>query len=589
MKNIIRLLKISKPLNGIMYFILFLSIFTGILSQIIPIVSKVVVDEIQKNIQTGEGNINYMFMFISIGFGLSILNVALGSVSQRVGDHFGGELRRFLISKFYNHIFRLPQSYFDTEISGKIVNQLNRGIVSVQGFMNAASNFIFPNILLSIFTIITMFIYSHPVAIFTIILFPIYTYLSYYSSKKWGEEEVKKNKHEDITRGRIQEVITNMKLVKGYSNQLNEYKFVDKEQATVNKIYAKQSRTFHIFDFLRNFSLELILLGMNVVIFYNAFQGNYTFGDVVLLMQLIMQIRRPLFAMSFILTQLQQTEAGTKEFFEILDLPEIENYEDFKTDIEVKGASLEFKDVSFHYDRSDETVLKNLDLKIQKNEKVALVGHSGAGKSTLINLIMKFYDPSEGEILIDKHEYSKLSHNEVRSLISLVFQENELFSTTIRENVAYGMEVKDEEIIKALKAANAWDFVKKFKKKLKTEVGERGVRLSGGQKQRIQIARALLHDSPIVILDEATSNLDSKSENEVQNAMEVLMKDRIVIIIAHRFSTIQNVDKIIVLSGGEIVDSGTPKDLSKKDGIYRDLLKYQIEGDKKLLENFELF
>ena len=589
MKNISRLIKISKPLHKIMYVIFIISVFTSILSQIIPIVSKIVVDEIQIQLEKGEGSINKMLFFIGVGFALSIFNIILSSVGQRIGDHLGGELRRFLISKFYNHIFRLPQNYFDTEISGKIVNQLNRGIVSVQGFINTASNFIFPNILLSVFTIITMFIFSPPVAFFTLLLFPIYTGLSYYSSKKWGEKEVEKNKHEDITRGRIQEVIANMKLVKGYINQLKEYNFVDSQQSQVNKIYAKQSRTFHIFDFLRNFSLELILLGMNVVIFYNAFIGNYSFGDVFLLSQLIFQARIPLFAMSFILNQIQQTEAGTKEFFEILDLKQQENFRKMKYLNKLTGSSIEFENVSFDYEKSRDHILKNVSFKINKNQKIALVGQSGAGKSTIINLLMKFYEPIGGKILVDGKNYNNVSHNEVRSIISLVFQENELFSTTIRENVAYGMDSNDSEIIEALKSANAWDFVKNFEKKLDTEIGERGIRLSGGQKQRIQIARAVLHNTPIVILDEATSNLDSKSENEVQKAMETLMKDRIVIIIAHRFSTIQNVDKIIVLDNGMIVDFGDPRELANREGIYRDLLKHQIDGDKKLLKNFDIY
>lgn len=589
MKNISRLLKISKPLHKIMYVILGLSVFTSILSQVIPIVSKFAVDEISKEIENQSGDLQRLLILLGIGFVLAILNTGLSSISQRVGDYFGGEIRRFLIAKFYDHIFRLPQTYFDTEISGKIIHQLNRGISSVEQFMKTASNFIFPNILLSVFTLITMFIFSWQVAVFTILLFPIYTALSYYSSKKWGEKEVLKNIHEDNTRGRIQEVITNMRLVKGFSNQLNEYNYIDSEQKSVNDIYAKQSSTFHIFDFARNFSLELILLAMNLVIFYNAFQRNYTIGDMVLLMQLISQVRRPLFAMSFILTQIQQTEAGTKEFFEILDLDQTEDYKATIEESNIEGKSIEFKNVSFKYSKEEKNILNNVSFKINRNEKVALVGHSGAGKTTIINLINKFYNPTEGEIQVDGKNYKDLTHNEVRSLISLVFQENELFSTTVKENIAYGTIATDKEIIDALKAANAWDFVSKFDKKIDTQVGERGVRLSGGQKQRIQIARALLHNSPIVILDEATSNLDSKSEAEVQKAMEVLMQDRIVIIIAHRFSTIQNVDKILVVDNGKIVDSGSPKELSTKDGIYRELLQYQVEGDKKLLENFEIY
>jgi ATP-binding cassette subfamily B protein len=173
--------------------------------------------------------------------------------------------------------------------------------------------------------------------------------------------------------------------------------------------------------------------------------------------------------------------------------------------------------------------------------------------------------------------------------MALVFQDNELFSSTIRENVAYGKEgASDREIITALKKANAYEFVQKFKEGLDAKIGERGVKLSGGQKQRIQIARAILHDKPILILDEATSSLDSKSEKLVQDALEKLFKNRLVIIIAHRFSTIQNVDRIVVIDHGTITDSGTPRELAKKDGIYSELLRYQVEGNKKLLSEYDL-
>jgi ATP-binding cassette subfamily B protein len=211
------------------------------------------------------------------------------------------------------------------------------------------------------------------------------------------------------------------------------------------------------------------------------------------------------------------------------------------------------------------------------------------GKSTIISLILKFYEPTSGDIFLKDKNYKELDHDFVRHNISLVFQENELFSSTIRENVSYGSEATEEQIIEALKKANAYDFVKKFPKGLDSEVGERGVRLSGGQKQRIQIARAILRSAPILILDEATSSLDSKSEREVQDALHHLMKDRLVIIIAHRFSTIQNVNKIIVIDDGKVVDYGTPQELSTRQGIYKDLLHYQVEGNKKLLEQFEIY
>ncbi|HRN96634.1 MAG TPA: ATP-binding cassette domain-containing protein, partial [Candidatus Levybacteria bacterium] len=218
------------------------------------------------------------------------------------------------------------------------------------------------------------------------------------------------------------------------------------------------------------------------------------------------------------------------------------------------------------------------------------VGHSGAGKSTIVNMILKFYNPTDGSIYLNGVNYAELDHQYIRNNISLVFQDNELFSSTIRENVEYGTaNASEKDVIDALKKAYAYEFVQKLPKGIDSLVGERGVKLSGGQKQRIQIARAILKNAPILIMDEATSSLDAKSEKEVQNALENLMKDKLVIIIAHRFSTIQNVNKIVVIDNGKVVDYGSPHELSKKKGVYSDLLNYQIEGNKKLLENFEIY
>ncbi|HSX09316.1 MAG TPA: ATP-binding cassette domain-containing protein, partial [Candidatus Saccharimonadales bacterium] len=233
--------------------------------------------------------------------------------------------------------------------------------------------------------------------------------------------------------------------------------------------------------------------------------------------------------------------------------------------------------------------LKDVSFKISHGESVAIVGHSGAGKTTTANLLLKFYVPSSGDILLNGKSYKDLDHAFVRQNIALVFQDNEVFSSTVRENVAYGAaNATDEDVMNALKLANAKNFIDKLPNGIDSEIGERGVRLSGGEKQRIQIARAILKDAPILILDEATSSLDAKSENEVQKGLDNLMKNRLTIIIAHRFTTIQHVDKIIVIDDGRIVDMGTPKELASRPGIYSDLLHYQIEGNKKLLESYDI-
>lgn len=588
MKNIFKIIKISKPLHYLVGILAILILASSLLSLIAPILSKFIVDEIVGRIQGGKGSMERLIILIIVAFASSLVSLVITTVSERLGDHFAGRLRKFLTEKFYDKVLRLPQSYFDSKISGKIVNQLSRGIYSIHGFLNTASNFILPTFLQSIFTVAVLAYYNMPIAIFTFILFPIYLILSYYSTVRWGKEEVKKNKIEDYSRGRIQEVISNMSLVKSFNNQKHEYNIISKNLDKSNEIYAVQSRTYHIFDFFRGLSLNIILFAINILVFYNAFLEKISIGEMVLILQLVNQARLPLFAMSFILAEVQQAEAGSKEYFEILDLPPKEDYSKDVHLTKVINPTITFKNVNFSYEKSG-VVLNNVSFKIDKNEAVALVGHSGAGKTTIVNLILKFYEPISGEIFLKDKNYKKLDHKFVRNNIALVFQDNELFSSTVRENVSYGSSASEREIIAVLKLANAYDFVKELEKGLDSEIGERGIRLSGGQKQRIQIARAILKNSPILILDEATSSLDAKSEKEVQDALKTLMKNKLVIIIAHRFSTIQSVDKIIVLDKGRVVDAGKPQDLAKRLGIYSDLLHYQIEGNKKLLESFEIY
>lgn len=589
MQNIIRIIRISKPLHHLVFILGVLIFFSAILGLIAPILSKFIVDEIVSRVQGQGGDLDRLIFLIFLSFLMNFIGLAMTTVSERIGDHFSGRLRKFLTEKFYDKTLTLPQSYYDSEMSGKILNQLNRGIITIHGFLNTATNFILPTFLQSIFTVIILAYYNLPIAFFTFILFPIYLVLSYYSTVKWGKEEMLKNAIEDRTRGRMQEVISNISLVKSFTAEKREFKTVEQNLSDINTIYARQSKTFHIFDFFRGLSLQLILFAINILVFYNTYQRNLTIGEMVLILQLVNQARLPLFAMSFILTQVQTAEAGSKEFFEVIEAKSAENYQKKVPLTLIKDPEIRFDNVSFHYDESHK-VLDKVSFEIKRNEAVALVGHSGAGKSTIINLILKFYDSTSGEIYLKDKKYTDLDHQMIRQNISLVFQDNELFSSTIRENVSYGKyDATEKEVIQALKLANAYDFVMKLPKKLDSEVGERGVRLSGGQKQRIQIARAILKNAPILILDEATSSLDAKSEKDVQDALENLMKNKLVIIIAHRFSTIQNVDKIIVLDQGTIVDIGKPQELSQKPGLYKDLLTYQIDGNKKLLEKYEIY
>jgi len=591
MKNIGKIISLSKPLYRLTLGLSLLVLVMSVLQQVQPFFVKFIVDDIQKQITGQTGNLRTVSYLMLGLLAVNLVSTLLSSLSMRFGDYINSRLRRFLTEQFYSKVFTLPQKYFDSEISGKILNQLIRGIASIQDFMGMFTNFVLPAIFQSIFTVGILFYYNFSIGLLAFLIFPAYIYMSHYSTKKWGVEEVKKNQLEDISRGRISEVISNIRLVRGFMAQVSEWRLVSKTLAKVNEIYDRQSIAYHVINFVREFSLELVLVAISLITFHQTFVGKLSLGEMVLILQLINLLRQPLFAMSFILERIQQAESGSKEYFQIMDLSseEVLNMTPLPAKKIIPTPSLRFDKVSFRYDADGQEVLKDLSFSIPSGQTVALVGHSGAGKSTIINLILKFYRPSRGEIYLNDKPYGRLTHQQVRSHMALVFQENELFSTTIRENVSYGSgKVSNQAIIAALKKANAYDFVRELPGKLDAQIGERGVKLSGGQKQRIQIARAIMRNSPILILDEATSSLDSKSENAIQSALENLMKDKLVIIIAHRFSTIQAADKILVIDQGKLVGYGTPQELAQKRGVYSELLHYQIAGNEKLLAKFGL-
>jgi subfamily B ATP-binding cassette protein MsbA len=272
---------------------------------------------------------------------------------------------------------------------------------------------------------------------------------------------------------------------------------------------------------------------------------------------------------------LKKGNAAAERVFEIIDMTS-EYYNDLnKNKLKSFNECIEFKNVSFKYDKS--SVLKNISLKINKGEMIAIVGASGSGKSTLVNLIPRFYDQISGKITIDGIDISNLSRLNIRSLIGIVSQESILFNSSIKENIVLGNSESgsNDKLLNSLSIANANEFINEFQENINYNVGDNGSNLSGGQKQRIAIARAVYSSSPILILDEATSSLDSKSEKLVQNAIDKLMINKTSIVIAHRLSTIQNADKIIVLDKGEIIEEGSHNELIKNNSIYKKLISLQ--------------
>jgi ATP-binding cassette subfamily B protein len=356
------------------------------------------------------------------------------------------------------------------------------------------------------------------------------------------------------------------------------------------KLTYPQSKLWHTEDVYRRLVLNIIFGIVYVYIFWQAVIGKFTIGEVVLLVQYGALIRIPIFSMSFLVDRTQRAIADSRDYFSAMaEEPDVVDDPNAKK-LKVSNGLVSFNQVDFAYE--DQPVLKNVSFTLKPGEKMALVGESGEGKTTVTNLLLRLYDPQSGSITIDGANIAKVAQKSLRENIAVVFQEATLFSGTARENIAYGRpNATEKEIEAAAKAANAWDFVKKLPEGLDTLVGERGIKLSGGQKQRIAIARAILKDAPILILDEATSSLDSKAEHEVQTALEKLMKGRTTLIIAHRLSTIADVDTIVTLQKGQVDEIGTPSELSKTKGIYGQLLQLQNHTDaatKKKLKEYEM-
>jgi len=353
-----------------------------------------------------------------------------------------------------------------------------------------------------------------------------------------------------------------------------------------------QSRLWHSQDVLRRSVLNVIFWGVYTYIFVATALGWYSLGTMVLLMQFATFIRLPIFTISFLVDQTQRAVGNARDYFKAMDeKPDVIDKPD-APELTVDKGEIGFRDVQFSYDGGDKRVLHGVTFTAKPQSKIALVGESGEGKTTISNLLLRLYEPQKGAILIDGTDIATVTQTSLRRNIAVVFQDPALFSGTVRENISYANPgASKKEIIAAAKAANADEFVSKLPKGYDTEIGERGIKLSGGQKQRIAIARALLKNAPILVLDEATSSLDSKAEQQVQDALNRLMQGRTTIIIAHRLSTIAHVDEIVTIAGGKVQEVGTPGALAKTGGIYSQLLQLQMgatEAAKKKLKEFDI-
>ncbi len=566
------------------------SVAIALLNQTQPILTKMAIDRLP-SVVGGHSELMPVLVIVFILFLTDAGSTIISNISGYYGDIMSAKLRHFLSTKYYEHLLSLSQRYYSTELTGKIISRLNRSIYGLTQFVNMFGNNFLQFILSTVFTLVVVARYSWVVALLFLSLYPIVLWFTSRTSKKWQEYQQDINENTDIASGRFAEVVGQIKVAKSYTSEKSEASFFSKMMHRTVKTTYPQSLLWHKEDVYRRLVLNVIFGFVYAYIFWEAANGKFTVGETVLLIQYGVLIRLPLFSMSWLVDNTQRAIADSKDFFAAMsEQPDIIDAVSASR-LKVSEGTVTFHDVSFAYENK-QPVLKNVNFEQRAGSKLALVGESGEGKTTITNLLLRLYDPQSGNILIDGTDITTVTQKSLRENIAVVFQEATLFSGTVRENIAYGRpNATTKDIEKAAKAANAWEFVQKLPDGLGTLVGERGMKLSGGQKQRIAIARALLKDAPILILDEATSSLDSKSEHEVQAALEKLMKGRTTLIIAHRLSTIAEVDQIVTLKKGRVDEVGAPSELAKTNGIYAQLLKLQNKTDettKKKLKNYEI-
>ena len=487
-----------------------------------------------------------------------------------------------LRNEAYRHLHKLPMSYFKNERVGNLISRIINDANVVQTSISAAFlNAIREPLTIIVFLGIALSI-SWQLTLLALIILPFsMLIISWIGLKLRRQSGMIQEKMADIT-SVIQETISGVKIVKAFSMEEYENKKFGTHTYRFFRMMLRLTRIRNLSSPLTEFlsivvGVVIIYYGGKLVLIDNSLKASEFLGFLFSIFQLMPPIKE----LSTVNNRIQESSAAGDRIFEIIDTePAIKDIPS-AVDVNHLSEKIVFDNVTFHYDDSQEPVLSGINFEVQKGEIIALVGPSGGGKSTLVDLLPRFYDPTEGEILIDGTDIKSVKIESLRKLMGIVTQETILFNETIKNNIAYGLkDYPEEEIFEAARLANAHKFILEMPEGYETVIGERGVKLSGGQRQRLSIARALLKNPEIMIFDEATSALDNESEQLVQEAIDRMMVNRTTFVIAHRLSTIKNATRIIVLDRGRIVQIGTHDELIQNtSGIYKKLYEMQFRDN----------
>lgn len=509
-------------------------------------------------------------VFSAKNISLYIKNITLSIVQYR--------LIRDLRNKLYSHFHYLSLSYFNKNKSGELTAVLVNDIDNMRNSLSIMFQKLFVEPINILILMSLLFIVSPKLASIALLIIPISSVIIFGISHSIRRRSKRSQAQLAGMTSMIAETIGSMRIVKAFATKSFEIKRFARETQKYYQLMLRRDRLRFVSSpvsetFGATIAALLLWVGARDVLVTQSISSE----DFLRFILLLFSLFQPLKNLTNVVNELQNGLASADRVFAIMDIDS--DIKDTNNAVEIVDLkeSLSFNQVSFSYGEKNDKVLNNINFKINKGEIIALVGPSGAGKSTLVDLIPRFYDTLDGSIKIDNKNIKELKISSLRSLMGIVTQETFLFDDSVKANIAYGVEnISDNQIQEAAKAANADNFIKELPDGYNTIIGERGVSLSGGQKQRIAIARAIVKNPPILILDEATSSLDSESEKHVQSAIENLMNKRTVIVIAHRLSTVHNADKILVLEKGQIVQEGKHEDLVNNEGLYKQLHKMQF-------------
>jgi ATP-binding cassette subfamily B protein len=544
-----------------------------------PYIYKMIIDGAQA-VSVGKGDINTVWLWGVI----YIVAIVLGGVSWRLSGFTGMRWITGLNATAYNTLFEYvskhSHSYFSNRFAGSLSSQIGHAAGGAESMAEGLPWNYYSSILSLVFTIGYMLTVSPLATGLFFILILISVPLNIFLSKRRRKYVVVYSQNATKVAGRAVDAISNMAAVRQFVRQENEIFSFGKTVATMRASNLTQRSTSEWIIACNAAIVMVFEAGILFSVLYLWSQGAISIGDLVLIFGLLMSVMGTLVMignnMNGFIRRYGEIQEGLSEVLlphEIVDAPNARTLEAYE-------GKIEFQRMSFAYgDQKNREVFSGLDLVIKPGERVGLVGSSGAGKSTFVSLLLRQHELSGGTILIDGQSVAEVTQDSLREAMAVVPQEPLLFHRSIRENIAYGKpDATDEEVVRAAEMAQAHDFIEVLPQGYDTLVGERGVKLSGGQRQRIAIARAMLKDALILILDEATSSLDSESEVAVQKALHTLMEKKTVIAIAHRLSTLREMDRILVLEKGTIIEDGTHAVLLKKGGLYASLWKHQAGG-----------